>query len=366
MTKPKITEDILRKYVDNQCSDQEKNAVESWYNHISKQRINAKIEDLDLESIDHYLRSAFHDKIIQKQDSKPNPLRSFKPSVYWSAAALILVFTVISLLYWQRTETGNTETFQQQISKTSFTPGTFQGTIILDHKDEAAKINQTLLNLEKTSINDQVQLLTANGEEFESILPDGTRVRMNAGSSLRITKAFNQEFRDVYLEGEAYFHVAKDPNRPFIVYVAGTKIHALGTAFNVKYYPSENPIIKTFLEKGSIQIQQQEEQFILKPGELFEHNNQSGANQIQRNLKVNQLAWKDGYFEFNDSSLPEILRELARWYNFSFEIDAAYQNKTLSGKFNRNQPFSDVIQILKFSGIDVIQNQQTLILQPNK
>ncbi|GEM_PF-295643 len=366
MTIPKITEDLLNRYLQNQCNEIEKSAVESWYNHISLSKKIENLENLDFEELDRYFRNTFSNRMEKTSITSISKIKKISKSKYWSAAAIFLVFLTVSLFFIHNSKKMTIEKLANESQKNSFIPGSFQGKIIIGDQFEKTSIRKESVDLQHKEIKESLKLITENGEEFESILPDGTRVYMNAGSSISMDKDYNKATRDVTLVGEAYFEVFKDPSRPFIVHVDETKIQALGTAFNVKYYPKEEAKIRTFLEEGSIQVQGTSENIILKPGQLFEYDKLSGKNRIQDNPEIDQLAWKAGFFEFNNSPLPEIMKELARWYNFSFEISPAYQDKTLSGTFNRNQSFSEVIKILEFSGLEVHKEGQNLTIKPNK
>lgn len=202
-------------------------------------------------------------------------------------------------------------------------------------------------------------LITPRGGQYEVTLSDGTIVYLNAESSLKYPVAFEGADRTVILQGEAYFEVAKNKLKPFIVTTARQQVQVLGTHFNVSSYADE-PIVKTTLLEGSVQVNpvlsspQGEatsalKQVILKPGQ--QSALAKGSLKITNaDLQAN-LAWKNGDFIFNDEPLESIMRQISRWYNVEVIYTAeAPKNFSMGGAVSRSRPISAVLERMQGTG----------------
>ena len=151
---------------------------------------------------------------------------------------------------------------------------------------------------------------------------DGTKVYINSDSKLRYPKKFALNTREVYLEGEAYFVVAKNKNRPFIVNLSGPAIHVLGTSFNVQDYP-ENKDIVVCLDEGNINLTlPTEKKYPVQPGERLVYNKDNQQCTISKMNDMQRLSmWKQNVIVFKDTPLPEVIKILNRWYNVEFKVE---------------------------------------------
>src|SRR5690606_467261 len=165
---------------------------------------------------------------------------------------------------------------------------------------------------------------TPNGGQYQVRLPDCTAVWLNAGSRLTYPTSFaSSDNRRVELLGEGYFEVAKDSKRPFIVVAEQQEVEVLGTHFNVNAYADEGNIKTTLLE-GSVKVGSSTQGTkMLKPGQ--QAINSKGNLEVKSVNTDYAVAWKDGYFRFNDKSLDMGLREIARWY----DVEIVYENESL-------------------------------------
>lgn len=186
------------------------------------------------------------------------------------------------------------------------------------------------------------------GGQYQLILQDGTKVWLNAASSLRYPLAFPVNERRVELTGEAYFEVAKNKAKPFKVFTKRQKVEVLGTHFNVNAYPDE-ATTKTTLLEGSVSVSslQSNAKIIIKPGEQSSLEGDAGGTTINsEEIDTDEaVAWKNGYFMFENEPLESILRKISRWY----DVDIEYQegdltHKLFSGTLSR---YSDVSKVLK-------------------
>lgn len=166
------------------------------------------------------------------------------------------------------------------------------------------------------------EIIVAKGERIQMIFQDGTKVYINSDSKLRYPKKFALNSREVYLEGEAYFEVAKNKKRPFIVNLNGPAIHVLGTSFNVQDYP-ENKDITVCLDEGHINLTlPSEKKYPVQPGEKLVYNKESNQCTISRMNNMQHVSiWKQNVIVFKDTPLPEVLKVLNRWYNVDFNVE---------------------------------------------
>ncbi|WP_152439765.1 FecR family protein [Arcticibacter svalbardensis] len=199
---------------------------------------------------------------------------------------------------------------------------------------------------------------TPNGGEFQISLTDGTKVWLNAGSSLRFPTAFEGNIREVELKGEGYFEVAKNTKKPFHVIVKdpvskkNLNIEVLGTHFNVMAYDDEKRIQTTLLE-GKVKLSFNGGESVLKPGEQAIL---SKINQVLSIQKVDTeicVAWKNGYFIFENEDLASILRKVSRWYNVDIEYKKNLKDLTFTGSISK---FEDVRQILQLMELTEVIN----------
>lgn len=189
---------------------------------------------------------------------------------------------------------------------------------------------------------------TRNGGQYQVVLPDGTKVWINAASSLRYPVNFVGNDRIVELSGEAYFEVAKNKAKPFKVVTAGQQVTVLGTHFNISAYPTEN-LTKTTLLEGSVKVNliNFTHSVIIKPGQQASVAEQSGEQKIevQEVDADDAVAWKNGYFMFNNETLEDILRKISRWYDVEIvSTDPKKSQLRFSGSISR---YSNVSQVLK-------------------
>jgi len=192
-------------------------------------------------------------------------------------------------------------------------------------------------------------LVTPQGGEYRITLPDGTKVWLNASSQLKYPVAFTENTREVWLEGEAYFEVAKNAEKPFFVKVKNkADIRVLGTHFNVMAYANE-PEMQATLVEGSVQVlcNSKNIKTILTPGQQSILTNEKELKVIEVNT-MEFTAWKDGLFLFNNEEMGSIMRKLSRWYNVKivFETDDA-KSIQFFGKVKRYENIDKVLNMIR-------------------
>jgi ferric-dicitrate binding protein FerR (iron transport regulator) len=205
-----------------------------------------------------------------------------------------------------------------------------------------------------------------NGGEYAVTLDDGTRVWLNAASSLHYPVRFTGKERRVELTGEAYFEVAKDKTHPFIVVTSRMQVQAVGTAFDVNSYRNADSTTITTLAEGKIKVTTQHKTVLVNPGQQVKANLNTTA--VSQGDVETTTAWKNGLFIFNATPLQEVLVQLSRWYNVQVVYDRHFNpSKYFTGEIKRNVPVSKLLQMMEMTGIARfrITNNTVIVLPYN-
>lgn len=309
-----------------------------------------------------------------------------------SAAAVVMFFISITAFYFLHQDkdsiTAQTQNAAQQLK--DIPPGTNNAVLTLDNGtrivlDSAA--DGTLAqqgNIKVLKMNGQIAydkagnadlqaapiyntITTARGNQYMVVLADGSKVWLNAVSSIRFPFYFTGNERKVEITGEAYFEVAKDATRPFRVEFnnqSGEKgeIEVLGTHFNVNAYPDEEDIKTTLLE-GSVKIKKGGAAEMLSPGQQARLT--SDAITIKNDVVLSQvMAWKDGFFVFNSSDIRMIMRQVARWYDVEVIFEGNMPSEGFTGKVSRNVPLSKFLKMLELNDVHVKAEGRKIIITP--
>ncbi|NML40702.1 FecR family protein [Chitinophaga sp. G-6-1-13] len=207
------------------------------------------------------------------------------------------------------------------------------------------------------------QLSTPRQAQFRLVLADGTKVWLNAASSIHYPTAFTGKERNVEVTGEVYFEVAANAHQPFIVKVNNTAVQVLGTAFNINAYPEEN-YMSTTLVSGSIKVKTGQESVLLQPGKAAAVMPDGSTTVSTANLKA-VIAWKNGFFWFENADIKTVMRQLARWYNIEVEFRGTMPKATFSGEIERSLTLSQVLQGLGSNELHyTFEHENKLVIQP--
>lgn len=184
---------------------------------------------------------------------------------------------------------------------------------------------------------------------IDMTLTDGSRVWLNAGSSITYPVPFTGNERSVSISGEAYFEVAHNAATPFVVHKGQTTINVLGTHFNVNAYEDESDIRVTLLH-GSVQVTNQQYHTVIRPGEQAIVKQEGIA--LAKKVDLEEvMAWKDGYFRMKGTDLASLMRQIARWYDVKVVYDTGVPKASFGGSINRDVNLSDVLKALEQYGI---------------
>ncbi|HEY8896228.1 MAG TPA: FecR domain-containing protein [Niastella sp.] len=206
-------------------------------------------------------------------------------------------------------------------------------------------------------------LVIPRGGQYQLTLPDGSKVWLNAASSLRYPVAFTGNERRVELTGEAYFEVAKDARKPFHVVTPTQEVEVLGTHFNINAYSNE-PAVKTTLLEGSVKVRS-ENSVVLKPGEQSVLSGAHSLLTIDHSPDLEQImAWKNGFILFNKADIKSIMRQVERWYNVDVEFEGVIPQRTFTGGIERSARLSELLHLLEVSKVKFRIENKKLIVTP--
>ncbi|MCE5226111.1 MAG: DUF4974 domain-containing protein [Porphyromonadaceae bacterium] len=197
--------------------------------------------------------------------------------------------------------------------------------------------------------NNWTKISVAYGEEKHLYLPDSSEIWINSGTTIKYPKKFEGNLRAVYLDGEAYFSVKRNPKKPFVVRTERINVKVLGTKFNVKAYTGDENTVTT-LTSGKVEVNTLTNQVaILKPNEQLILNNKTSQKNIKRVSVEETTAWMSGQMIFTNTSLDEILQTLERKFDVAFIIDKleSLSNKNCTVKFLKNDSLEDILNILQ-------------------
>jgi len=210
-------------------------------------------------------------------------------------------------------------------------------------------------------------LATARGNQYQVKLADGSKVWLNAASSIRFPTAFTGKERRVEITGEVYFEVSHDVARPFIVQISGPggadggEVKVLGTHFNVHAY-EEDGAIKTTLLEGAVQFIRKGNSRILRPGQ------QSVAGFTKNDIYITtpslekEMAWKNGQFLFDGDPIEHIMRQISRWYDIDVVYEGPVSTETFSGVLSRHSSIDQVLKVLEVGGLTYRLNGKRIIV----
>lgn len=187
---------------------------------------------------------------------------------------------------------------------------------------------------------------TPYGGKYQINLPDGSKVWLNSASTLRFPALFSGNTREVELNGEAYFDVAKNPNKPFKVITKDQIVEVLGTQFNINSY-SDEETFKTTLIEGSVKIIYKDRVVLLSPGQQFQPNMKS-SKVIEADTEE-VTAWKNGYFLFKDEDIRSIMRKISRWYNVEVNYSGNIPDVGFGGNISRSKDINEVLNVLQLT-----------------
>ena len=362
----------LLRYTRGEFSKEEEKGIEQVL--LEVKGMNTLVEELkDKDRIEyemHIIAKFNTEKALSKLKNRKQVKR--RGILSWIAAASVVVIAGVSawILLSQEPDVDNlsvTEKFEpgkaivtlEMASGLKYRLDTLSSVVRNNRVNVAFDNNDGVLKIkEQDSLADgatkEIGYNTVNvpyGGTYTVELCDGTKVYLNSGTTLEFPSRFDGKVRSVILKGEAYFDVARNVSKPFVVEVDEMKVKVLGTSFNVKSYVDE-PGVYTTLVEGSVAILRDgQPEKKIKPGEQAYYNNGVGTLSIAEVDVKEFTSWKDGVFYFKDIALEEILRIVSRWYDLEvFYMNQGAKSVIYSGKLPMYSSVEDVLRKFEISG----------------
>ncbi|MGN6436009.1 MAG: FecR family protein [Agriterribacter sp.] len=373
---------LAERFIKGIATEEEKALLHQWYDgwqddEETVQVNDAQSEDAIREKILAHLQKSLH------TTTAPAPVKSIKKTLYRIAAACVLLMLIAGAGYFIYTrQAAMPAAIVQKTGKPDIAPGGNKAiltlndgsTIVLDSAANGSLTQQGNTDIVKTQDghleynvddgnNNVVEVLyntisTPRGGQYQLTLPDGSKVWLNAASSLRYPTIFNGNERKVTLTGEAYFEVARTTQQgsnthlPFTVETGDIDIKVLGTHFNINAYHDEADVKTTLLE-GSVDViakQKQTQTVRLLPGQQSQWSNASGMMKLVKEADIEQaVAWKNGLFKFNSTDLAAIMRQVSRWYDVDIVYEGSVKEETFSGDIPRKEYAGEVFKMLELT-----------------
>lgn len=361
---------LVESYLDGTATEKQTSTVEKYFDLFSAE------PDI-LDSVDKAEVRVIHDRLKLAIDTKIDQEDKFYPVVPWTylsiAASVVLAATIG--LYFYHSRQSQVKQFSQQAMVADVAPGgnkailtladgkkisltdAKNGTIAQENGTSILKTTegQLIYQGQKTSnVIAYNSVATPNGGQYQLTLNDGTKVWLNAASSLKYPLCFEGKERRVELNGEAYFEVAHNKSKPFRVITSHQEVEVLGTHFDINSYDDE-PNTRTSLIEGSVRVTNlsSNKNITILPGQqsILSAAKPEAAIKV-RNIDIDEaISWKNGYFMFDEESLESILRTIARWYDVDIQYKGLSENNKLffSGTLSKYSNVSKVLRKLELT-----------------
>jgi transmembrane sensor len=372
----KRLEALARKYLKGTITAEEQLEFDQWFADTAEQHTT----EIDLDEASH--REALLERI--HAEAGIGRTRTLWPRIAVAASLVVaLSFGAYFLLHQPQVQQ------TAQIPTRDIAPGRNQATLTLanGHKIILTKgLNGKLAQQGQTTISVHAgqaityvpgaanpmremtynTLTTQRGEQspYPLILPDGSKVMLNAASSITFPTAFTGKDRMVKITGEAYFEVVHNAAQPFRVTVRDQTIEDIGTAFNINAYNDE-PVIKTTLVQGLVRVSNSTSSKALSPGQQARVKDGTSPIQVLDHVDTEVItAWTNGYFRFDQADLPAIMREFSRWYDVYIVYEGSPKDQQFNMKVARASTLKRALHILTVGGIHYRLDGKKLIINP--
>lgn len=375
----------MEKYAAGRLSAEEEQHFRSWMDQVSPAEFQSLLDEaphIPAELKAYRTPSPdFIKKLEQRLDERSGKTKVFTLTRMVAAAAVLVLAVIAAVFYFKQVP--QAPMLAQQQEQPDVRPGGNRATlrlgdgtvIALDSADEGELTRQGNTRIIKLS-NGQLAyhggdenaapvfntITTPNGGQYQVELPDGSKAWLNAASSLRFPSYFAGAERMVELEGEGYFEVAANAAKPFRVKIREGVVEVLGTSFNINAYTDESTARTTLLQ-GAVRVHKGTEAMLLKPGQQAVISNSAITKLL--NVDTEQaIAWKNGFFQFDGIGLPELMRQISRWYNLEVKFEGKIPEREFAGKISRDVNLQNVLKALQINGVNFKRTGNILVVTP--
>ena len=355
---PEELSQLAMKYLSGKASLEERRLLDAWYYENPGEEWVAEIED-DETHLEH--------RMLERLKSSLGPSRVRTFPLLRVAAILVLVAGIGATVYYVRRSPAEAP---KPVAAYDVAPGSQKAvltlangsSVLLDSSHSkvlATQGNASVRQLKGGSLayeapvsGNKAEVLyntlsVPRGGQYKLELPDGSKVWLDAASSIHYPVSFTGKERIVEMTGEAYFEIAPDPDRPFIVRVGDREaVQVLGTRFNVNAYEDEGTIRTTLLE-GKVNVTSAGQTLSMRPGEEAIAGK---TLELEETADLEAaVAWKEGFFDFNSTDITSIMRQISRWYDVTVAYEGDVQGKGFTGQISRYANVSQVLHMLELT-----------------
>ena len=362
--------ELAHRFLSGTATEQEKALLHQWFDTTDREEIELVFlsEKESEEEVKARMLARLQMTIAEEPAEKP---RRIIGVARWVAAASVLAaIGITGLFYWKVHKSPSTvfTAAPVAVAHKDLVPGGNKATLLLGdgsvvnlgaiQNGVIKKVAGTIIDkhdgqlvYKATTFDIAAEMntiRTPRGGQYQVVLPDGTKVWLDAASSLSYPTAFTGANRQVQLKGEAYFEVAENKNKPFEVLVGDMKVDVLGTHFNVMAYDDESAIKTTLLE-GAVKVTMGQASHLLASGEQASLERSTGVMKVLDVDVEETVAWKNGVFELGGAQIESVMRQMSRWY----DVDVEYQGMTdqhFRGSIPRSANASEVFKMLELTG----------------
>lgn len=368
-------EDLAEKWLNGKITREEKEEFAQWYNTIPD-------EDMHVPPGVALNKAELRNRLLNK-------IKPVRKSAIWLpalAAAVVVVGLVGLLVLWSangkikpvgtaaarkshimpgRSDVVLTLSNGAQVALETMPVGKIMkqaGATLLKAGGNVLSYSHSASPLSATSGYNTVSV--GKGGIYQLQLADGTKVWLNSTSSLRFPVSFSGNSREVYLEGEAYFDVARDERHPFVVHSEKINVHVLGTAFDMMSYRGDDAV-RTTLESGKIKLLAGSTNLVVLPGQQASLAMGDSLFTVTKPDLDEVLSWKDGRFHFTNANIKAVMRQLERWYDVTVQYQGDVSALNLTGSLSRKENVEELLKVFeRTSGAHISINDNVIIVSP--
>ena len=362
---------LLEKYLAGKSTGKEEALLDEYYKRLEK------MSDVSLsDEQEHRLKVSIMEKISASIDSPNEQSEQIVKRSYriWYAAASVLIMIAVGSFFIRRDKKAEMISKVPDATKQDIRPGSNKAVLTLSSGEQivltephagilaregATQIikkesGELVYNLEdKTSAHNtkpvQNTITVPRGGQYQFVLSDGSKVLLNAASSLTYPAEFNGRYRNVELKGEGYFEVTKNTSMPFIVKANNVVVRVLGTHFNISAYSDDANITTTLIE-GAVSMNKGKQTKLLAPGQQGISAYTTGEISVQPANIEQTMGWVKGNFVFEDLNIKEVMKIASRWYDIEVEYRGNVQSKKFGGTTSRFSNITELLDYMKITG----------------
>lgn len=370
---------IIHAVLADEATDKERRILTEWLNASEANRNEYDRLKRLYQVTSHQAKEKTFDTEQAWQDVRRQTIdkkKTFNIPVWTRYAAMVAIVVSIGLLFFLKSPQ---TPFISEVNIEEFD----QPTLLLDNGEKIALTEESFSMQEKNVVikNDAKNklsyesqqdtgkitirnnhLVIPKGKTYQLLLADGTRIWLNSETELTYPTQFTGDTREITLIGEAYFEVAKNKEKPFIVHANGMDVNVLGTSFNVSCYTSDN-IFSTTLIEGSVSVKTgKNKEETITPSEQFIYNKKKAQTAIQTVNTEFYTSWINGEYIFKDTALEEIVKKLQRWYDFSVNYeDESLKNNRYSLIVDRNTDIDHLLEVISYTSDIKLERTNNII-----